>query len=254
MDVDYMKMMTKYVPGFRWVYLEQRGTGRSLIAHPDKGTFVIDKYVEDLEALRVELGKPKLNLFGNSWGGMLAMAYAAKYPDHVGWMVLADSGGPNTDFIQGFGAGLSKGLTKSDQAAVAKWQTPAAFKKDPDEAATEGLRAMCPGYFVNRAKALEFAKLVPAKCVHAGIIGSVFAEMSAQHYDARPGLKKVKGPVLIIQGREDAVGYNTFTGIHAAMPTSKLVFIPNAGHIAWFEQPKLYFDAINSFLRSAPAS
>ena len=44
--------------------------------------------VEDIERVREKLGIDKWLVFGGSWGSTLALAYAAKYPDHVAGLVL----------------------------------------------------------------------------------------------------------------------------------------------------------------------
>ncbi len=49
----------------------------------------------DLEALRVKLGFQKFDLVGYSWGGLLAMGYAAAHPDHVKSLLLIDSAAPS---------------------------------------------------------------------------------------------------------------------------------------------------------------
>ena len=66
---------------FQRVYFEQRGTGRSVLTEPSSSNLTLRIVVDDLEALRVHLRLERLFLFGHSWGGMLAMAYAAAYPD-----------------------------------------------------------------------------------------------------------------------------------------------------------------------------
>ena len=55
--------------------------------------------IEKLEALRQHLGLEKMTFAGHSWGGMLAMAYAASHPDRVERLILIGSGGPTREFL-----------------------------------------------------------------------------------------------------------------------------------------------------------
>ena len=68
------------------VYFDQRGDGRSAACKPEKCT--LDETVEDMEALRRYLGLGPVVSIGTSYGGMVAMAHAARYPKSVSHLVL----------------------------------------------------------------------------------------------------------------------------------------------------------------------
>jgi proline iminopeptidase len=70
----------------RIVYFDQRGSGHS--ERPASRDYALTTLVEDIEALRRSLGVPKLALIGHSFGGLLALEYAAKYPDNVSYLVF----------------------------------------------------------------------------------------------------------------------------------------------------------------------
>jgi proline iminopeptidase len=70
----------------RVVYFDQRGSGYS--ERPASGDYALATLVEDVEALRRTLGVPKIALMGHSFGGFLALEYAAKYPQHVSHLVF----------------------------------------------------------------------------------------------------------------------------------------------------------------------
>ena len=68
------------------VYFDHRGQGRS--ARGDPARYTLDENVEDMEALRVQLGLGPIVSIGTSYGGMVAMAHAARYPGSVARLVL----------------------------------------------------------------------------------------------------------------------------------------------------------------------
>jgi len=85
MPPDYMQPIaaglgTKY----RYILLDQRGTGKTRQDVLDTTTVNLDTYVADVEALRAQLQLDKWVVLGHSWGGMLAMAYAARHPAGCG--------------------------------------------------------------------------------------------------------------------------------------------------------------------------
>ena len=74
--------------GYRVVFYDQLGCGAS---KRPKGTslFTIERAVEEVEGFRRALGLGRIHLLGNSYGGMLAIAYALKYRRHLRSLVIA---------------------------------------------------------------------------------------------------------------------------------------------------------------------
>ncbi|HZS61688.1 MAG TPA: alpha/beta fold hydrolase [Gemmatimonadaceae bacterium] len=72
---------------FRVLYLDYRGRGKSTSTGPI--TFADD--VADIEAVRQALGLPHLNVYGFSYGGMVAMEYALSHPSRVRRLILANT-------------------------------------------------------------------------------------------------------------------------------------------------------------------
>lgn len=72
---------------FHAILFDQRGSGRStpLGGTTDNTTLHL---IEDIEALRKQLGIDKFLLFGGSWGSTLALVYAIAYPEHVQGLIL----------------------------------------------------------------------------------------------------------------------------------------------------------------------
>jgi proline iminopeptidase len=246
-EVDYMLPVGDFLPpSYQRVFLEQRGTGRSRV-ELTSGTMSISHVVEDLEGLRVHLKQERLFLVGHSWGGMLAMAYAAAHPDRIDRMILIGPGGPTLEFTQWFPDNIRMRLRPEDLDAERSWDDAEKRGVDPDTAALEGIRAITPGYFFDREKGLAFAKQLTDGAVHVKVNLLLFDDM-AKHYDSRPGLQRLDRPVLIVQGHQDPVGDKTAEDIHTAIKTSVLTYINKCGHFPWLEQPDAFRRAIADFL------
>ncbi len=71
------------------VYLDHRGQGRSEKCEPARWTLA--QWADDVRGLCDALGIEKPVVLGNSFGGMVAMAYAARHPDHPGKLVLSST-------------------------------------------------------------------------------------------------------------------------------------------------------------------
>ena len=77
-------------PADALIFYDQLGCGRSdLPRRPSLWT--VELFVEEVGAVRDALGLDRIHLFGNSWGGMLAMEYALTQPAGLASLVLASS-------------------------------------------------------------------------------------------------------------------------------------------------------------------
>ena len=69
------------------VYWMQRGTSKSFDRHMPASSLTIEQFIADLDELvqilLVRLGKQKVVLYGHSWGSVLGVLYAARFPDKV---------------------------------------------------------------------------------------------------------------------------------------------------------------------------
>jgi proline iminopeptidase len=246
-EVDYMIPVGDFLPaGYRRIFFEQRGTGRSRLKMTAEN-MTLRVVVADLDALRVHLKQERLLLVGHSWGGMLAMAYAAAHPDRVDRLVLIGSGGPTLEFASWFQDNISARLRPEDVEARSYWQAAAKSGLDPEKAALEGVRAIVPGYFFDRAKALAFAAQLREGTYHPEVNALLFGDM-AKGFDLRPGLRKLDRPVLIVQGHQDPTGDKTAEELHGLIARSTLSYINKSGHFPWLEQPDEFRKALAAFL------
>lgn len=246
LDVDYMKPVADFIPNnYRRIFLEQRGTGRSRPAAPESLT--LKTVVSDLEALRLHLKQDRLLLIGHSWGGILAMAYAAEHPDHVDRLILIGSGGPTMEFTEWFGDNINARLRTEDHEVANYWM--AAMKRgvDREKAVAESVRAQIPGYFYDRAKALQFAAQFSEEGLHLDTMNGLNADLDKQ-YNLRDGLKKLARPVLIVHGHQDPIGDKTAEDIHAVISDSTLAYVNQCGHFPWIEQPDKFREILAVFL------
>ena len=72
---DYLTALDDLADRRQVVYWDQLGCGRS--ERPDDDSlWTVDRYVQEVDAVRGALGLDRHHMFGNSWGGMLGMQYA----------------------------------------------------------------------------------------------------------------------------------------------------------------------------------
>src|SRR5256885_5674864 len=82
---SFKPVMSPLAERMQLVYFDHRGQGRS--AHGDPAKYTLDENVEDMEALRRYLGLGPIVSIGTSYGGMVALAHAARYPAAVSHLI-----------------------------------------------------------------------------------------------------------------------------------------------------------------------
>jgi len=72
---------------FTVVYWDQRGAGRSYSRAISPSSMTVEQFICDLseliDAVCERLGKRKVAIFGHSWGSLLGVLYAARFPGKV---------------------------------------------------------------------------------------------------------------------------------------------------------------------------
>jgi len=72
---------------FTAVYWDQRGAGKSFSRAIPRSSITVERFISDLDelvdAVCARLGKTKAVIFGHSWGSVLGVLYAARFPDKV---------------------------------------------------------------------------------------------------------------------------------------------------------------------------
>ena len=241
---EYMKPIAERLKSkYKFVLLDQRGTGRSRLETCDATTLDHKKLVADLDALRRTLKVDKLTLVGHSWGGILSMLYASEHPDRIRALVLVDAGGPTMQSVPGFQANHTARMTKEDTAKVTEWYGKLAT--DHKRAILEITRARTPPYFHDAAKAKAFADALSEDSFNDLAFWPIVGQFTPA-FDLRPGLQKLNAPVLVIHGKSDPL--ESAQEVHEALPGSRLEMIENAGHFPWVEQPEVFYRVLRGFL------
>ena len=88
---DYLESLEGLADRRRVIFFDQLGCGRS-DRPSDESLWTVERFVEELEAVRTALELDRFHLFGSSWGGMLAMSYTLAYqPPQVESLILCSS-------------------------------------------------------------------------------------------------------------------------------------------------------------------
>jgi proline iminopeptidase len=233
------------------VYYEQRGSGRSM-APASKEDYSIPLLVSDLEALRQELGVPRISLLGFSFGSELALEYALAHRESVGRLILqAPPMGPpeRQDLIQLYGfESISTGELEKDIRAILREPLSAEERlakvwSRVDSATVDRFLFEDP----------EVARRNREMWKRSGLVNTGdMARALAAHRNPEPLALRVRGlgvPALVLVGLHDRnVGVDPARDLARVMPRARLVLFEHSAHFPDMEEPGKYAAAVREFL------
>lgn len=220
------------------VFYDQRGNGRSTRVAPDAPQ-TLDAQVADLEALRVALRADKIDLVGDSFGGLIVLAYTLAHPDHVRRLIVSD-GLPGWKAMAHPLPDMFPDL-EADEAARTKGLP------DSKESEDQGFRVHIRECFYSPEKAERYL----AGFHDLGLNPAVNEQVSTatQNVDLSPDLPTIKVPTLILTGRFDAnVAPITAWRMAHAIPGAQLHIFEHSGHLPSYEEPDEYLTQVVKFL------
>ena len=242
--------------GYRFILYDQRGSLRSP-APAESISF--DRHIEDLELLRRELGLEKLTLVGHSMGAILASAYASRYPDRIGRLILVTPAYLKNPIPEqekplqheGYVASqahqtrpevarelAARGLTRTDRPLTSREET-AKFRIG---FAARMLGDVRSWHRLTGGRAL-FKRDVDALTVKTYPPGGwdYVAEFARRQY-----------PVAIVAADRDFLdtGAPLLRQWARQVPRLELTVLPGAGHLPWIDQPVAFTEALKRHLAS----
>lgn len=248
------------------VFIDERGSGRSEKLADPKG-YTVENMVEDVEAVRVALGLGKINLLGHSYGGVLAQAYALKYQKNLAHLILCST--------------FSSTKAINELFVQMKDKMPAELRDRIDRMESEGLfghgkayeqnrytneymvAAWGEGYFPYLYQNNPDPNYDP---IQNGVMSwDLYREMWGSHgeyvidgnlvsVEYTDRLTTIHTPTLITVGDHDECDPSLAEAMHRKIAGSTLVMLPKSGHMTFVDQPKLFVEAVDSFLRKSAES
>ena len=245
---------------FRVIYYDYYGRGKSERPSDYKEvTFSGD--VEDLEALRKTLGLEKMNIYGFSYGGMVAQGYALKYGQHVSRLILANTL-HSPEMWQKNHENINREISNQYPEAWDKIMElrQQGFRSNDLEMRQQfgSIPANVLLRFYNPANAAELldGKWAPNLDLYFEFTGHdidfFVGGQVATLPDFRMQLKNLQMPVLILAGRYDRALYPRYQmEFKQYCPQADFRMFEHSGSFIHIEETEKLFETILPFLQSA---
>lgn len=195
--------------------------------------FYHDTQVELVEELLKHLNIAKVNLFGISYGGEIALQYVLKYPNRVKKLFLSNTCANTSYWLEEVGNAWNQAT--SDGLSYYLTTIPFIYS---------------PKFFVNNREWMEKRKaiLIPLFNDKEWINSMKVLTNSSVGYDVRDRLKEIKCPTMILSCEYDFVT-PTYQQkeLNEKIKNSQLVFVPDSGHGIMYEKPVLFTSIVLGF-------
>jgi proline iminopeptidase len=227
------------------ILYDQRGRGQTP-APPGLRAARIEHDVLDVVALREALGIAAWDLAGHSWGGGIALLAAAEDPGGVRRIVAFDAVGATSGWLDDLHRSAlahleARGASEAN-GALASLDPMQLHEPDPDKHA-EYSRTMYAAWFHDQ----EMRTFSPplARSPTGAVVA---ARLRREGFDWTERYAAVRAPVLLIHGADDALPVREAERSAQLIPRARLVVVPEAGHMPFFENPEPSFAAALAFL------
>ncbi len=221
------------------LYLDHRCNGRST---GDLATCRIDQCADDIVALCDRLGITRPVVLGHSFGGMVAMAYAARHPDHPARIIVC-AGAARLRLEETYALMEARGGAEARTVAQRFWET-------SDAAAIEDYLRVCMPFY-NPGEMADANAQMLARAIVRPEVGAHFILGEMRTMDRRADCARITCPMLLLAG-----DYDPITPVICAEDIRdcatnapvQLEIVARAGHSIHIDRPDALDAAVRRFL------
>ena len=221
------------------IYIDHRGNGRS---SGERETWTLVQWGDDVKAFCDVLGIEKPIVYGNSFGGMVAMSYATRHPAHASKLILSSTAARMQmgETLRIFEA---KGGKEAREAAERFWG-------DFNEASLADYMRVCMPLY-NPPGSAEGGLAIRRRAIMRSDTMRHFSVGEIKTMNALPQLAAIACPTLVMAGSEDPItpllcAQEIFNALGAGV--GRLEVFEGAGHGVHRDQPDKAEHVLRSFL------
>lgn len=222
----------------------------------DSALWTLPRFVEEVEQVRLFLGLNQSNfiLYGQSWGGILAMEYALKYQQNIKGLIISNMMSSFPEYGK-YNQSLRKQLRPS---LIDTLET---FEKKGEYANPEYQNLVFNEFYTKhicRMPASEWPEPVlrsfkhinapvyeliqgPSEFVPGGLL---------EKWDVTDMLKDIKVPTLCIGAKYDSMDPKFMEKMSSLLPNGKFLYCENGSHLCMWDDQQTYFKGVELFLNS----
>lgn len=241
--------------GIEFIHYDQLGSAYS-DQPTDSTLWDLPRFVEEVEQVRVALGLNKDNfyLFGQSWGGILAMQYALKYQENLKGLIVSNM----MASCPKYGEYAQNVLSRQMKPEVLQEIQTLEAKGDFDN--PRYMELLVPNFYeqhLMRRPAAEWPNAVNRAFAHMN--PQVYVPMQGPsefgiagklaNWDVSTQLSTIKTPTLVIGAAHDTMGPEYMKWMSTEFPNGSFLLCPNGSHLSQWDDQAHFFPGLIAFLK-----
>lgn len=260
---SYRQIVDSLKAYYTCILIHQRGSGRSRNIPINEKSISIANYTQDIERIRTIRGDRIISLLGVSWGGLLAMNYAAQHPRFVSSLILVCSAPPSYTL---WNVLFDNQHTRRSPAELDSLRLLQEIFSAKTERELDSLKRSTPTSpeVVAYKRFMEIhvrAMYYDRSKISSHYVDQLFYSFNFQpipiidkevlgtKWDITDKLRQLSIPVLIVYGRQDDQGESTFYLQKESLRNSEVYVIERCGHEILEEQPVEFFRILMAYVR-----
>ena len=253
---EYFEAFDSYFPsaGIEYYYYDQLGSFYS--DQPDEPElWDLPRFVDEVEQVRQALGLNRNNfyLLGHSWGGILAIEYALKYPQNLKALVISNM----MASIPAYNEYAQKVLMPAmDQTALAEIKR---LEAAGDYENPRYMELLIPNFYVHHLLRMPqeqwpdpvnraFKHLNPKIYVPMQGPSELGASGKLVNWDRTLDMGRITVPTLAIGARYDTMDPAHMEKMATRVQKGRYLYCPNGSHLAMYDDQKVYFEGLVQFV------
>ncbi|MEN8226590.1 MAG: proline iminopeptidase-family hydrolase [Bacteroidota bacterium] len=256
---EYFECFDSYFPNaeIEYYYYDQLESAYS-DQPSDSSLWNVDRFVDEVEQVRKTLGLNSSNfyLYGQSWGGILAMEYALKYQENLKGLIISnmvssipdynqyakDVLGPQLDpavlaEIREMEANQDFGNPRYSELVFTHYYPEHVLRMPLDEWPDPVNRA-----FANINMEMYVTMQGPSE------FGSV-GDAKLKYWDRKSELSRISVPTLTIGGAYDTMDPEHMEWMATEVQKGRYLHCPEGSHMALYDDQEVYFQGLIQFIK-----
>jgi proline iminopeptidase len=255
---EYLEAFDDYFPaeGIEYSYYDQIGSYYSDQPEMTGEMLELPRFVDEVEQVRKALGLDRSNfyLYGQSWGGMLAIEYALHHQEHLKALIISNMMASFPAYNEYAETVLMPAM---DQAVLAEVKQLEADGKWEDP---RYLELLIPSHYEQHILRMPYAEW-PEPLLrafehanqHIYVTMQGPSELGASgtliDWDRTGDLHKITVPTLVIGARHDSMDPQHMEWMSQQLPRGHYLYCPDGSHLAMYDEQQTYMAGLVNFIK-----
>ena len=258
---EYLEACDSYFPaaGIEYYYYDQLGSFYS--DQPDEpDLWDLPRFVDEVEQVRQALGLDRENfyLYGQSWGGLLAIEYALRHQQHLKGLIISNMMASIPLYNEYAKTALMPGM---DPAALAEIQR---LEAAGDHENPRYMELLVPQHYVQHVLRMPpeewpdpvnrgFNHINQAIYVPLQGPSELGASGKLLNWDRTADLARIEVPALVVGAQHDTMDPRHMEWMATAVQHGRHLACPHGSHMALYDDQEVYFRGLIRFIQDVDA-